>query len=419
MRDGAGTIARAGAHGFCRVTGIIKTALGRCQAALVASSTSADTNSLLILQMSSDHRSLLRDSVADFVARGTDIARVRRLRGMPAEYDRAVWGKMAELGWLGVLIPEQYGGLGLGLAEAAIVAEGLARALVPEPLTAAAVLAGSDNETLKQALLPRLVAGEMVPALAWQEQAGVLDVTAISTRALPFEGGFRLNGEKRFIAGAAGADGYIVSANTPQGMALLWLAHDTPGASLELEPLADGRHFGTLRLRDAVVPAQNRLAGVETARTVLEQALDHATVIAGAELCGVMGRVLDMSVEYMKTRVQFGKPIGSFQGLQHRAVDLYIQQQISSAVLDEALRALDQHPDATARAACASRVKARCSDAGLRITREAIQIHGAIGFTDEYDAGLYLKRAMVLAAWLGNAQEHRRRYARLVPPEFE
>jgi alkylation response protein AidB-like acyl-CoA dehydrogenase len=374
--------------------------------------------------MSSDHRSLLRDSVADFVARGTDIARVRKLRGAPAEYERAVWSQMAELGWLGVLIPEQYGGLGLGLAEAAIVAEGLARALVPEPLTAAAVLAGGvlaggDNETLKQALLPRLVAGEMVPALAWQERAGVLDVTAISTQALPFEGGFRLNGDKRFIAGAAGADGHIVSVNTPQGLALFWLERDTPGVDLDLEPLADGRHFGVLRLSDAVVPAGHCVAGAATARAVLERALDHATVIASAELCGVMGRALDMSVEYMKTRVQFGKPIGSFQGLQHRAVDLYIQQQISSAVLDEALHALDQHPEAVARAACASRVKARCSDAGLRITREAIQIHGAIGFTDEYDVGLYLKRAMVLAAWLGNAQQHRRRYARLVPPEFE
>jgi alkylation response protein AidB-like acyl-CoA dehydrogenase len=121
----------------------------------------------------------------------------------------------------------------------------------------------------------------------------------------------------------------------------------------------------------------------------------------------------------MKTRVQFGKPIGSFQGLQHRAVDLYIQMRLSAAVLEEALHVLDQNPDPMARAAYASRVKARCSDAGLRITREAIQIHGAIGFTDECDVGLYLKRAMVLAAWLGNAQQHRRRYARLVPPEFD
>lgn len=374
--------------------------------------------------MSFDHRSQLRDSVADFVTRGTDIARVRSLRGTPTEYDREVWRKMAELGWLGVLIPEQYGGLGLGMAEMAIVAEGLARALTPEPLTAAAVLAGGvlqdgDSEILKSELLPGLVAGEVLPVVAWQEKPGTLDVTVITTAATPFEGGFRLNGEKRFISGAACADGYIVSANTPQGLELFWIARNAPGVELGLEPLADGRQFGVLRLSAAVVAADRSVAGAATARNVLEKALDHATVIAGAELCGVMGRALDMSVDYMKTRVQFGRPIGSFQSLQHRSVDLYIQQQICSAVLDEALHALDQNPDSAARAALASRVKARCSDAGLRITREAIQIHGAIGFTDEYDVGLYLKRAMVLAAWLGNAQQHRRRYAQLVPPEFE
>jgi alkylation response protein AidB-like acyl-CoA dehydrogenase len=126
-----------------------------------------------------------------------------------------------------------------------------------------------------------------------------------------------------------------------------------------------------------------------------------------------MSRALEMSVDYMKTRVQFGKPIGSFQALQHRAVDLYIQQQLASAALEDSLRALDTEPEPRRRAAIVSRLKARCSDAGVRITREAIQIHGAIGFTDEYDAGLYLKRAMVLAAWLGNGTQHRRRYAGL------
>lgn len=115
----------------------------------------------------------------------------------------------------------------------------------------------------------------------------------------------------------------------------------------------------------------------------------------------------------MKTRVQFGRPIGSFQALQHRAVDLYLQQQLASAVLEDGLRELDDAPAPEARSAIASRIKARCSEAGLRIAREAIQIHGAIGFTDEYDAGLYLKRALVLAAWLGNAAQHRRRYAQL------
>jgi alkylation response protein AidB-like acyl-CoA dehydrogenase len=364
-----------------------------------------------------EHRALLRASVADFVARGTDLARVRRLRGTSAEYERAVWKKMAELGWLGILVPERYGGLGLGLAEMAIVARGLARALVPEPLTATAVLAATalgagENEALKREQLPRLVAGDLLPALAWQERAGELDPAAIETRATPFEGGFKLNGIKRFVAGAAQADAFIVSARADGGVVLLWLPREAAGARLELEPLADGRSFGTLRLDDALVPRSGVAASGAAALEALGRAFDHGCAIAGAELAGVMERSLEMSLDYLKTRVQFGKPIGSFQALQHRAVDLYIHQELASAVLEEALTVLDRSPAAAARAAAASRVKARCADAAARITREAIQLHGAIGFTDEFDAGLYLKRALVLAAWLGSASWHRRRYAR-------
>ncbi len=365
-----------------------------------------------------EHRSLLADSVADFTARGTDIARVRRLRGTSAEYDRTVWKKMAELGWLGILVPEQYGGLGLGLTEMAIVAKGLARALMPEPLTAAAVLAATalaagDNETLKREQLPRLAAGETLPALAWQEAAGVLDAAASRTRAEPFEGGYKLSGVKRFISGAAQADAFLVTAQAGSGIVLLWLPRDTAGAQLELEPLADGRSFGTLKLDDALVPRARVVAAGAAAAEALARAFDHGSVIVGAELAGVMDRALEMSLDYLKTRVQFGKPIGAFQALQHRAVDLYIHKELANAVLEEALVLLDRGPDATARAVLASRVKARCADAALRITREAIQLHGAIGFTDEYDAGLYLKRALTLAAWLGHPTWHRRRYARL------
>lgn len=365
-----------------------------------------------------EHRALLADSVADFTARGTDLARVRRLRGTPGEYDRAAWKSMAELGWLGILVPESCGGLGLGLQEMAIVARGLARSLVPEPLTACAVLAtgalaAGDNESLKREQLPRLAAGELVAALAWQEDAGVLEAGAHRTRATPFEGGYKLNGTKRYVAGAAQADAYLVAAGSAEGMVLVWLPGQTAGVTLKIETLADGRGFGTLTLADALVPRAHVIAQGAAATEAVSQALDYARVIASAELCGVMGRALELTLDYMRTRVQFGKPIGSFQALQHRAVDLYIQQELSSAVLDEALVLLDGGPDARTRAATASRVKARCSDAALRITREAIQLHGAIGFTDEYDAGLYLKRALVLAAWLGNGALHRRRYARL------
>ncbi len=361
---------------------------------------------------------MLRDSVADFAKRGTDIKRVRRLRDTQPGFERAVWRQMAEFGWLGILVPEQYGGLGLGCTEMAIVAAGTAGVLTPEPLTAAAVFAAGaiargDNEALKRELLEALVAGSLIPALAWQERAGSLDTAAAATRAEPFEAAIKLNGAKSFVAGAAGADGFVVSAQSRDGLALYWVPANTGGVTLELQPLADGRMTGMLKLDDVMVPKDRLLASPACANAALQAALDTTLVMAGAEMSGVMGRALDMSVDYMKTRVQFGKPIGSFQALAHRAVDLHIQRELSSAVLDDAVALLDAGASGARRGAMASRVKARCSEAGLRITREAIQIHGAIGFTDEYDAGLYLKRAMTLSAWLGNAALHRRRYAEL------
>ena len=373
-------------------------------------------------QDSSEHRVLLSNSVTDF-ARGVDVARVRKLPETKAECDRAVWKQMADLGWLGVLVPEQYGGMGLQLGDMAIVAQGLARVLVPEPLTAVAVLAArvladSNNHALKQKLLEGLVSGEVLPAVAWQEEAGTLDVQKINMQATPFEGGFRLSGSKRFVVGASNADGYIVSARlsdpsepSAQGMQLLWVPRDAAGATLAFDALADGRQSGTLKLSDVSVGRENIINTGAAAAESLARAIDHTAAIAGAELCGIMVRSLEITLDYLKTRVQFGKPIGSFQALQHRAVDLYIQQELSSAVLADCIAVLDSEPEAKTRAAAASRVKARCTDAALLITRQAIQMHGAIGFTEDCDVGLYVKRAMTLAAWLGNGTAHRRRYA--------
>lgn len=367
-----------------------------------------------------EHRVMLTNSVADY-ARGVDVARARRLRETQNECDRHAWKQMAELGWLGVLVPEEYGGMELKLADMAIVAQGLARALTPEPLAAAAVLAArvladSPNTVLKKKLLAGLAAGDLLPAVAWQEEAGVLDAGKMEMQVTPFEGGFRVNGTKRFVIGATDADGYIVSANSAQGMQLLWIPRDTAGVKMEFDMLADGRQAGTLSLADAVVPKENVVHAGTAAAKSLARAIDHTAVIASAELCGIMGRSLEITLDYLKTRVQFGKPIGSFQALQHRAVDLYIQQELSSAVLADCLAVLDavdgNEPDDKTRSAAASRAKARCTDAALLITRQAIQMHGAIGYTEDCDVGLYAKRAMTLAAWLGNGNAHRRRYAK-------
>ncbi len=363
-----------------------------------------------------EHRSMLSNSVTNF-ARGVDLARVRKLRDTNAECDRAVWTQMAELGWLGVLAPEACGGMGLKLGDMAIVAQGLARALVPEPLTAAAVLAArvltdSNNDTLKSKLLEGLVSGEMLPAVAWQEEAGSLDVNNINVQATPAGDGFRVNGSKRFIMGATSAEGFIVSAKSAHGMQLLWIPRDTAGATVQFDRLADNRQAATLTLANVSVPKTHIINSGDIAAGSLARAIDHASAIIGAELCGIMSRSLEITLEYLKTRVQFGKAIGSFQALQHRAVDLYIQQELSSAVLGDCLAVLDGEPDANTRSAAASRIKARCADAALLITRQSIQMHGAIGYTEDCDVGLYVKRAMTLAAWLGNGHTHRRRYAK-------
>jgi alkylation response protein AidB-like acyl-CoA dehydrogenase len=363
-----------------------------------------------------EHRVMLSNSVTDF-ARGVDVARARKLRDTQLECDRAIWKQMADLGWLGVLVPEEYGGMGLKLADMAIVAQGLARALVPEPLTATAVmaarvLADSGNEALKENLLSGLASGDILPAVAWQEEAGSLDAANIKAEATPFEGGYRVNGTKRFVIGATSADGYIVSANAPQGMQLLWIPKDSAGVKVDFDMLADGRQSATITLKDAAVAKEHVISSGKAAEKSLARAIDHTAAIASAELTGIMGKSLELTLDYLKTRVQFGKAIGSFQALQHRAVDLYIQQELSGAVLSDVLATLDEEPDDNTRSAAASRAKARCTDAALLITRQSIQMHGAIGFTEDCDVGLYVKRAMTLAAWLGNGHAHKRRYAR-------
>ncbi|MGH8619911.1 MAG: acyl-CoA dehydrogenase family protein, partial [Burkholderiales bacterium] len=306
----------------------------------------------------SEDAALLKQSVTDFIQRGTDVARARKLRDTVPGFDRKVWGQMAEFGWTGILVPEDCGGLGLGLREMGIVLEGLARVLTPEPLNAAAVLAGtaireSGNRKLKEELLPALVEGKLLPALAWQEQAGDLAGGSPRTSARPFEGALKLSGEKRFVQGGLGADGYAVTAQLDGGLALIWVPADATGVAAEALPQADGRSAATVRLKDVVVPKANVLAEGAAAVAALARAFDDTRVMAGAELLGTMTRALDMSVEYMKTRVQFGKPIGSFQALAHRAVDLYVQKELSSAALDDVVAELDRGATPARRAVLA------------------------------------------------------------------
>ena len=362
---------------------------------------------------------MLRDSARAFAQAEAPLAHSRGLRGSAQGYAPSIWGNMAEQGWLGILIPECYGGSGMGMCAMRVVAEELARTLAPEPLTACAVLARglilhSQNEELKGNLLSRLAAGNLIAAAATQDASQDGPAGLPMTSVHGEDGRLLLNGAKRFVVPATKSDGYIVSAREDDALALYWLPADRAGIVSDMELRADGSFSQSLRFNAVVLDAGHRLSAGPAALAALDQAFDEAVVIGCAELLGVMDAALSLTLAYMKTRVQFGKPIGSFQALQHRAVDLFIQKELALGAVDDAVRALDAGVSAADRAAVASRAKSRCADAALLITREAIKLHGAIGFADECDIGLYLQRALVLAAWLGNAAWHRRRVDQLI-----
>jgi alkylation response protein AidB-like acyl-CoA dehydrogenase len=369
---------------------------------------------------------MLRNSALDFASGSTDLKRQREFRQALPGYDAALVRNMAGLGWFGILVPEEYGGLGLGLAEMGAVLQELGKGLLAEPLLATVVLGGltlrhGGNEALKQELLPRLAEGQLLPCVAWQEDAGGLQLQPEGTTATPDGEGVRLNGRKRFVGGIGEAGGFLVTAQvTGHGAGIYWVPAGSHGLQVSHEWRADGTPSGIVTLSDVGVAASHVLTQPSPASLDgLERAIEQACVLASAEMLGVIEATLKMTLEYMRNRVQFGKPIGSFQALQHKAADLYIQQELVRAVLGDAIQSFDGDASPDDRSRIASRCKSRSSEAGLRITREAIQLHGAIGFTDEYDLGLYVKRALVLSAWLGNSTEHRRRFARLNLPTWQ
>lgn len=378
---------------------------------------------------------MLRNSALDFAAGSTDHKRLREQRQKLPGYDTKLYSTMAELGWFGILVPEEYGGLGLGLAEMSVVLQELGKGLLAEPMLATVVLAGQtlrygSNEALKQQLLPQLVDGSLRPCVAWQEDTGGLELMPVQTIATSAGGRVTLTGRKRFIGGAGDASGFLVTARSEGAggaadatgasgaggelAGVYWVPAGANGLTVTYEWRADGTPSGIVTLGGVEVAQGHVLdAPSATALQGLERAMEQTCVMAGAETLGVIEATLQMTLEYMRNRVQFGKAIGTFQALQHRAADLYIQQELVRAVLGDAVQTLDGGGSPSDCSRIASRCKSRSSEAGLRITREAIQLHGAIGFTDEYDLGLYVKRALVLSAWLGNSTAHRRRFAQL------
>ena len=348
-------------------------------------------------------QTLLRDSAAKFIAAsGPKVA--RGFRGKEISFAPERLREAGELGWLGILVPASADGLGLGLTELALVLEQAGRGLVCEPIGLAAISAAAlAHGKTPHPMLERAIAGTALVVPALQEGAHDSEPLAPKTQAAEKSGALRLTGQKVFVC-ADGADGFLVSAAGRDGPVLCYVARNAPGLSLVATQTVDGRRLWTLSLADTpadpVPPHPSSLNAVEALHNLALMAL-------ASELLGVMEKAHEIAFDYLRIRKQFGKLIGSFQALQHQAVNIYIKTEAVRSLVFQIAANNDAHRIDPALAIAA---KAKASEDALLVTQACIQLHGGIGFTDEHDIGLYLKRAMLLSSLFGNAAAQRRRY---------
>lgn len=363
---------------------------------------------------------MLRESAADFCARSLDVARLRALRGASPAFDRDAWRAMCELGWSAVNVPEAAGGLGLGLSAVGAVCRQLGRVAAPEPMietVAAASILGTRAGEAARSALDALVAGESLVGVALAETSEFPVHPKGLALGATGNGQVTLTGDALDVPHAADMTAFIVPAEVDTEAALVLVRTDADGLSLTSRPLADGTSAATLTLDGVRLDEAQIIARGTAATDALAWARETARLATSAYLLGSAEALLETTLDYLRDRKQFGRAIGSFQALQHRAVDLYLQQRLAQAVVRESLAAFDAATDDTARAVAASRAKYRAGEAALAIAKQAVQLHGGMGFTDECDVGLYLNRVLVLAARYGNGTWHARRLFTLLRAE--
>ncbi len=371
-----------------------------------------------------EEQTLLKETASQFFQEKLPVANLRKLRDEKNAdgFDRGTWKEMADLGFAGVLVPESYGGTEFGPVGLGVILEQAGRTIASTPLLSTVLLGTTaiqlgGSQTQRQDFLPAIAAGETIMALALEEGPHH-NPTRIAATATADGDGFKLSGTKTFVIDGHVADTLIVVARTsgevsdPNGLTLFLVnTKGTDGLEITRTIMADSRNAANVTLKDVSVPASAVLGGVDGGWDVLEPVLDAGRIGVSAELMGLIQEAFDQTLVYLKERTQFGEPIGSFQALQHRAAEMFAELEVCRSVVLDALSALeDRRNDVPSLASLA---KARLSEASKHITNECLQMHGGVGMTDEYDVGLFMKRARVAAATFGNAGFHRDRYAGL------
>ncbi len=369
-----------------------------------------------------EEQELLRSTARKFLENECPSEVVRTLMDTPEGMTPALWGKLAEQGWLGLITPEAYDGMGLGLVDLVVLMEEMGRAVVPGPYFSTVLLGGlgileAGTEAQKKEWLPKIAAGEKRVTLAWMEPSAQLGPEGVTLAAAEKGGTFTLSGTKLFVPDAHTADAVVVAARTgksgAEGITLFLVPKGAKGLTVTLLPTMDQtRKLCEVTLKDVSLGADARLGEVGSGWKALSRVLDRATVALCAEMCGGAQKVLDMTVEYAKIRQAFGRPIGSFQGVKHKAADMLVDVENSKSITYYAAWAMDE--GVAEGPLAASMAKAYVSDAYRKVSAAGIQLHGGIGFTWEHDLHLYFKRAKGSEFTFGDATYHRERVAQLV-----
>ena len=365
----------------------------------------------------------LKDIAKEFLQKNAPVTHFREVRDTQNQqgYDNSLWQEMVNLGWSGILIPEEYGGFDFGMIGMGSIFEEMGKTLTPSPLFSTGVLGASlislgGNDNQKQSLLPQIVEGNLTTALALEETNRHAPFS-IATEAKKEGDNFEISGEKTFVIDGHSANLIIVASRTEgatddaSGITLFLVDPDSKGVEITKTSMVDSRNAASIKFNKVIVSQSEILGEQNNGAAVLEEVLDRAQIAISAEMLGNASQAFDLTLEYLKERKQFGAVIGTFQALQHRAAEMYSELELTKSSVIAACNAVDEKSNDLKRMASLAKFKA--GETNYLVTNEAVQMHGGVGVTDEYDVGLFMKRARVTEQIFGNSEYHLDRYANL------